>query len=108
MEWDVVYFNEAVRNTIAAWPVGLRAVYQRLLERIAEHGPNLGMPFTRSMGGGMFEIRVKGPEGIGRAFYCTVTGHRVVVLHAIIKKSQKTPAQALDTARARMRMINHD
>jgi len=40
----------------------------RITERIVVFGPNLGMPFTRSMGDGLFKIRAKGREGIGRAF----------------------------------------
>ncbi len=52
-------------------------------------GPNLGMPFTRAMGKGLFEIRAKGKEGIGRAFFCTIVDRRIVILHTFIKKSQK-------------------
>jgi phage-related protein len=65
-------------------------------------GPNLGMPFTRSMGKGLFEIRARGKEGIGRAFFCTIVYQRIVVLHAFTKKSQKTPQKELEIARRRM------
>jgi phage-related protein len=65
-------------------------------------GPNLGLPFTRSMGQGLFEIRARGKEGIGRAFFCTVVERRVVILHAYIKKSQKTPERELEVARRRL------
>ncbi len=34
-----------------------------------KEGPDLGMPLTRAMGGGLFEIRAKSVEGIGRAFF---------------------------------------
>lgn len=108
MTWEIVYFNAAVQKDVTDWPVGIRAAYQRLVERMEEHGPNLGMPFTRAMGDGLYEIRAKGREGIGRAFFCTVIGHRVVVLHTIIKKSQKTPLRALDIARRRMRMLTDE
>lgn len=65
-------------------------------------GPNLGMPFTRSMGKGLFEIRARGKEGIGRIFFCTVVDQRIIILHAFIKKSQKTPKKELEIARRRM------
>ncbi len=65
-------------------------------------GPNLGMPFTRAMGKGLFEIRAKGKEGIGRAFFCTIVDRRIVILHTFIKKSQKTPKKELEIARRRM------
>lgn len=57
------------------------------------------------MGGGLFEIRAKGREGIGRAFYCTVVGQRIVILHAFIKKTEQTPMRDLETAHARLKEI---
>jgi len=102
MGWEILYFNEDVQKAIDVWPVGIRAYYARIAERIRSFGPNLGMPFTRSMGQGLFEIRVKGKEGIGRAFFCTIVERKIVILHVYIKKSQKTPAKELSIARKRM------
>lgn len=65
-------------------------------------GPNLGLPFTDSLGQGLFEIRARGKEGIGRAFFCTVVERKILVLHAYIKKSQKIPARELEVARKRL------
>ncbi len=44
-------------------PSGLLARYLRLADLMIEFGPNLGMPHTRTMGGRLFELRVKGTEG---------------------------------------------
>ena len=87
--------GNVVQELINDWPVGIRAFYARVTERIELFGPNLGMPFTRSMGKGLFEIRAKGKEGIGRAFFCTVVNRKVVVLHAYTKKTQKTPQKEI-------------
>lgn len=105
MAWEIKYYSESVRLSIDAWPVGIRAVYARITERMQVFGPNLGMPFTQAMGGGLFEIRAKGKEGIGRAFFCTVVGQEIVILHAFIKKSQKTPRRELDVARKRLQEV---
>lgn len=102
MDWEILYYNEDVQEAINDWPVGIRAFYARVTERMILFGPNLGMPFTRSMGQGLFEIRARGKEGIGRAFFCTIVDQRIVILHAFIKKSQKTPKKELDIARRRM------
>jgi phage-related protein len=72
-----------------------------------EHGPNLGMPHTRAMGDGLFEIRALGPEGIGRAFFCTLIGGRIVILHGFIKKTAKTPPKELSLARTRLQEVKH-
>ena len=103
--FTLAYFNAAVQAGLQGWPDGLRARYFALTIRMAEHGPDLGMPHTRALGGGLFEIRAKGREGIGRAFYCTLVGRRIVVLHQFIKTSPKTPARELRVARVRMKEI---
>ena len=82
-----------------------RASFLRIAQTMAVHGPDLGMPHTRAIGAGLFEVRAKGREGIGRAFYCTVTGQRILILHAFIKKSEQTPARELEAARARLREV---
>ena len=108
MAWDIKYYNESVRRGIDAWPVGIRALYARITERMQTFGPNLGMPYTRPMGEGLFEIRAKGKEGIGRAFFCTIVGQEIIVLHAFIKKTAKTPRRELDIARRRLREVRRE
>ncbi|WP_295407054.1 type II toxin-antitoxin system RelE/ParE family toxin [uncultured Thiocystis sp.] len=53
------------------------------------------------------ELRCTGEEGIGRAFYCTMVGRQIVILHSFIKKTQETPARELKTARTRLKEVNH-
>ena len=86
-------------------PVGIRAHYARITERMERLGPNLGIPYTRAMGDGLFEIRAGGKEGSARIFYCTIVGSQIMVLHGFIKKSQKTPRKELALARARKKEV---
>jgi phage-related protein len=88
--------------------VGIRAMYARITERMEVFGSHLGMPFTRPMGGGLFEIRAKGKEGIGRAFFCTAVGHIILILYAFIKKSQQTTRRDLELARRRLREVRRE
>ena len=74
-------------------------------ERMEMYGPDLGMPHTRAMGDGLFELRLKAGEGIARIFYCTRVGRRIVMLHQFIKKTDKTPAKELLLARTRMKEL---
>ena len=101
MSWTIEYFSEAVRLEIAALPVGIRASYVRLAEMLEEFGLDLRMPHSRAMGGGLFELRPKGREGIARVFYCTQVGKRIIVLHSFIKKTNETPKRELEIARKR-------
>lgn len=105
MTWWLTYYNAKVAAQVERWPAGIRASYLRIVEVMATHGPDIGMPHTRAMGSGLFEIRAKGREGIGRAFYCTLVGERIIILHTLIKKTEQTPARDLATARARQREV---
>ena len=62
MLYRLSYYNEAVEAELDAWPVGLRARFRALTIRMEEYGPNLGMPHTRALGNGLFEIRTKAEE----------------------------------------------
>ena len=108
MPLEIQYYSESVRRAIEAWPVGIRAMYARITERMEVFGPHLGMPFTRPMGHGLFELWAKGKEGIGRAFFCTAAGHSILILHAFIKKSQQTPRRDLELVRRRLREVRRE
>jgi phage-related protein len=65
----------------------------------------IGMPLCRSLGKGLWEVRSDLPQGrIARVLFCVHRG-RMVLLHGFIKKTQKTPAAALELALTRMKEI---
>ncbi|MEY3996399.1 MAG: Some similarities with protein hypothetical protein from phage [Pseudomonadota bacterium] len=72
-----------------------------------ESGTNLGEPHTQAVSGVLFELRLKSAEGIVRVFYCTLIGKQIVMLHSIIKKTQKTPAKELHLAQTRMQEVKN-
>ena len=108
MHWHISFFSKALERQIEAMPAGFLARFIRYAERMEIHGPNLGMPHTRAMGDGLFELRLKAAEGIARVFHCAVVDRRIVFLHQFIKKSEKTPQRELETARRRMKEINRE
>ena len=71
MEYTIEYYSEDVEEAILNLPDGLLARYLRLTELMLEFGTNLGIPHTKAVGDGLFELRVKSKEGIARVFYCT-------------------------------------
>jgi phage-related protein len=103
--WTVSFYSQRVEDDILALPVGLVARFLRYAERMEAHGPDLGMPHTRAMGGGLFELRLKAGEGIARVFYCTVVDRRIVVLHQFVKKTARTPPNELQIARRRLKDV---
>jgi phage-related protein len=105
MKYSMEYFHSRVREEIENWPSGILADYARIVELLMEFGPQLRMPHSRAMGDGLFELRPRGTEGIGRVFYCVMVPKRIVVLHAFMKKTQQTPERELKLARKRMREV---
>jgi len=105
MAYEIDYFHARVLAEIESWPVDVLADYARLVELLAEHGPNLRLPHSRALGEGLFELRPRGRSGIGRAFYCFMVGRRITVLHAFIKKTQETPDRELKLARKRLKEL---
>lgn len=69
----------------------------RTVELLEAFGNNLGMPHSRHMTGGLLELRVRGTREI-RVFYC-FHKNKAVLLHACIKKTQKTLEKELVKAR---------
>lgn len=102
---QVTYYNDQVVDEIKSWPPKLKSKYFRTLDLIEDQGPQLGEPFTKALGHGLFEIRVKAQEGIGRAFFCYQVKAEIIILHAFIKKTQKTPKKELELAVKRLREI---
>ena len=70
-----------------------------------EFGWPLGMPYCRSLGNGLWEVRSNLTDGkIGRVIFCVVRA-QMVLLHGFVKKTQKTPAQDLKLATKRMKEV---
>lgn len=107
MAFVLEYYSAKVLAEIESWPGDILADYARLVEFLSEHGPNLKLPHSRGLGEGLFELRPRGRDGIGRAMYCFRSGRRITVVHAFIKKTQETPPKELATARKRVKEISN-
>jgi phage-related protein len=105
MNWTITYYSESVQNEILFMPAGFLARFLKYTDRMELYGPDLGMPHTRSVGEGLFELRLKAAEGISRVFYCTMIGKRIVMLHQFTKKTEKTPPKELAIARRRLKEV---
>jgi phage-related protein len=105
VDYTISYYSEAVQEQIIELPDTLAARYVVLTRRMIALGPNLGEPHTKAFGEGLFELRLKGAEGIARVFFCTLVGKRIVILHSFIKKSDRTPLRERDVAETRMKEV---
>jgi phage-related protein len=95
--------NEPVRDFLKSMaPADRRLIGQDI--QTVEFGWPLGMPTCRPLGDGLHEVRTM-LEGnrIARVFFYVDRNQRMILLHAILKKTRATPASDLDLARQNKR-----
>jgi phage-related protein len=102
------YETPAGSEPVRVWLKGLSANDRRTggkdIAKV-EYGWPIGMPYCRSMGGGLWEVRSDISDGcIARVLFC-IAGGGMVLLHGFIKKTQQTPARELNLAKNRMKEI---
>lgn len=106
MEWTVETLNALVDAEVAALPKDMLAQLARLSLLIKQFGVGeLREPHAKHMEGPLWELRLKGKDGISRAFYVTAAGRRVVIVRVFIKKTQKTPRREIKLALERAKEI---
>lgn len=83
-------------------PRDIVASFLRIARLIAAHGlEKVHEPYVKHLEGRLWEMRMKGRDGIARAIYVTATERRVVIVHVFMKKTQKTPRREIEIARKR-------
>jgi len=95
------YCTAAGKEPVREWLKGLDQADRLIVGQdiaTAEFGWPVGMPVSRSLGKGLWEIRSEISNGrITRVIFC-VADDKMVLLHGFIKKTQKTPKADLDLA----------
>jgi phage-related protein len=101
-----IEFHEAAKSEVADWPFELRAALNRIFDRILAVGlERVREPLVKHIDGKLWEMRASGSDLEGRALYAAVTGKRVVVVLAFIKKTRKTPRKLIALALKRVEQI---
>ena len=67
----------------------------------------IGMPLVKKLEPELWEVRSHSTDGIARTLF-TIQNNTMVLLHAFVKKSQKTPATDLSLARKRLKAFKED
>jgi phage-related protein len=104
--WKLEYYldtrgHNPVEAFIESLTLDERAALRARISFLGEIGNRAREPLSKSLGGGLFELRAKA----SRIFYCFKPGGRIVLLHGFMKKSQKTPRRELELALKRMEEI---
>jgi phage-related protein len=106
MGWTVEFLDADVRAALEAMPKHIIARFLRITRLIEAEGlPKMREPYVKHLEGPVWEMRMKGKDGIARAAYVAATGRRVVVVHVFPKKTQKTPRREIETALRRAKEV---
>lgn len=99
MTWRVEILNTEVRAELDALPRDIRAKFAHIVRLIDAFGlEQVHEPYIKHLEGRLWEMRMKGRDGIARAIYVTAHERRVVVVRAFRKKTQKTPRREIALA----------
>jgi phage-related protein len=105
-----VEMYEPVRKLIRSWPLQARQEIGAILTRL-QRNELIGMPDIRAMPSvskGVYEMRVRIPDGAYRVFYVAKTNRGIFVFHAFTKKSQQTPQKEIEIGRSRLNAFVRD
>ena len=98
--------NEPVRDWLKALPKAVRIEVGSDIEKVQLRWP-VGKPLVDGFGDGLYEVRTSLDTNIYRVLFC-FDGSTIILLHAFMKKSQKTPDTDLTLARKRQREEDED
>lgn len=77
----------------------MKAKVLRTIDLLESNGSNLREPYSKPLGDGIFELRIKQGTDITRVLYFFLVGKKAVLTHGFVKKVQKTPKSQIDTAK---------
>ena len=98
--------NSAVDAELQALPADMRARFAHIARLIEEFGlERVREPHTRHLREHLWEMRMKGRDGISRAIYVVASVQRVIVVRVFVKKTQATAAREIELALRRARGI---
>lgn len=107
MEWTVETLNTTVDAELAALPADMRARLVRISSLIETVGlEHVKEPHIKHLEGRLWEMRMRGKDGISRAIYVTAWQRRVIIVRVFVKKTQKTPRKEIEIARERAREVH--
>jgi phage-related protein len=104
----VVFFQTAAgAEPVRGWLKNLPAADRKTIGadiKTVQFGWPLGMPLVRHLGGDIWEVRIRLENRIARVLFA-LDADVMVLLHAFIKKDQKTPTADLELAKDRLKAV---
>ena len=102
--FDVKYYelpngDKPVEMFLDSLNVKMRVKALGSIDILAEYGSSLREPYSKPMGKGLFELRIKFASDITRIFYFFIVDHKIILTNGFVKKTRKTPPEEIALAR---------
>jgi len=101
--FDVIYYelpngDKPAKQFINSLDKKMRVKALGSIDILAEFGNALREPYSKAMGKGLFELRIKFAGDITRIFYFFVVDNKIILTNGFVKKSRKTPPSEIELA----------
>jgi phage-related protein len=104
--WVVETLDSTVDRELEALPSDMKARFVHISELIETSGlEHVREPHVKHLRGPLWEMRMKGRDGVSRALYVAAVGRRVVVVRVFMKRTRKTPAKEIELALQRAKEV---
>jgi len=90
--------DKPVEKFIDSLDVKMRVKALGCIDILAEFGNALREPYSKAIGNGLFELRIKFAGDITRIFYFFVVDNKIILTNGFIKKTRKTPPSEIALA----------
>ena len=91
--------EKPVKQFIDSLDTSMRAKALGSIDVLAEFGNTLREPYSKAMGKGLYELRIRFAGDITRIFYFFVVNNKIILTNGFTKKTQKTPSGEITLAR---------
>ena len=111
--FEVIFFrqrdgSQPAVDFLKSLPIRDRAKALSMLELLERKGSQLREPYSKPLGDGIFELRIKTSERAIRMLYFFAVGEKIIITNGLSKKTRKTPRRAIAFAKACRRIYLED
>lgn len=98
---EIVFYKFAdgtcpVKDFIRSLDVKMKAKTLKTIELLENSGTALREPYSKSLGNGVFDLRIKQGSDITRVLYFFYVGNKAVLTNGFTKKTNKTPREQIE------------
>lgn len=102
--YDILFYEKddgtkPAQEYIESLSLKMQARLYKVMELLAEYGPQVRMPYSEHLQDGIFQIRAQQEGNISRVLYFFTVGKTIILSNGFTKKTPKTPPAEIKLAK---------